>query len=48
MLLRCFKGFLSYSRRYPMNSRSLITVSYRTNTVMRRREPLPFLLASFL
>jgi hypothetical protein len=39
---------LSYSRRYHKNSRSLTTFSYLTNTVMRRREPLPFFLASFL
>src|ERR687898_1387888 len=37
-----------YSNRYPKNPRSLITFSYLTNTVMLSREPLPFLLASFL
>ena len=39
---------LSYSRWYPKNFRSLTTFSYLTNTVMRRREPLPLLFASFL
>ncbi len=38
----------SYSKQYPRYSRSLTTFSYFTNTVMQRREPLPFLLASFL
>jgi hypothetical protein len=47
-LLRCFKAFLSYSRRKPRNSSNLTTFSCLTNTVMRRREPLPFLFASLL
>jgi hypothetical protein len=42
------KGFSIYSNWYPRNPRSLITFSYLTNTVIRRREPLPFFLASFL
>jgi hypothetical protein len=37
-----------YSKQYPRNSRSLTTFSCLTNTVMLCREPLPFLLASFL
>ncbi len=41
-------GIFSYSKQYPRNSKSLTTFSCLTNTVMRRREPLPFLLASFL
>jgi hypothetical protein len=39
---------LNYSKQYPKNSRSLTTFSCLTNTVMRRREPIPFLLANFL
>ena len=39
---------LCYSKQYPRNSRSLSTFSCLTNTVMRRREPLPFLFANFL
>jgi hypothetical protein len=42
------KEFLSYSRQYPRNSRSLTTFSCITNTVMLCREPIPFLLAKFL
>jgi hypothetical protein len=42
------QGFFIYSKRYPRNSRSLTTFSCLTNTVMLRRGPLPFLLASFL
>jgi hypothetical protein len=34
-----------YSSWYPKNSRSLSTFSCLTNTVMRRREALPFLSA---
>jgi hypothetical protein len=41
----CWKP-LSYSRRYPKNSRSLTTFSCLTNAVMRRREPLPSSLTS--
>ncbi len=37
-----------YSNWYPKNSRSLTTFSCLTNTVIRRRELPPFLLASFL
>ena len=43
-----FQRISRYSRQYPKNRRSLITFSYLTNTVMGRRGPLPFLLASFL
>ena len=35
-----FEGFLSYSKQYPKNSRSLTTFSCLTNTVMLCREPL--------
>ena len=42
------RASLNYSRQYPKNPRSLSTFSCLTNTVMRRRKPLPFLLASFL
>jgi hypothetical protein len=35
----------SYSNWYPRNSSSLTTFSCLMNTVMRRREPLPFLFA---
>jgi hypothetical protein len=43
-----FQRFLSYSTRWPRNSSSLTTFSCLTNTVIRRRDPLPFLFASFL
>src|SRR5215207_4905490 len=39
---------LSYSKQYPRNSRSLTTFSYLANTVIPRRELLPFHFASFL
>jgi hypothetical protein len=42
------RELLSYSRRYPRNSRILTTFSCLTNTVIRRRKPPPVLLASLL
>jgi hypothetical protein len=43
-----FKAFLRYCKLYPKNSSSLTTFTCLTNTVVRGRGPLPFLLASFL
>ena len=50
-LLTALKGTRSsrgYSNWYPKYSRSLTTFSCLTKIVMRRREPLPSLPASFL
>ena len=44
-LLTAFKetrNSSGYSNWYPRNPSSLTTFSYLTNTVMRRRKPLPF------